>query len=580
MNQLKPVFTQKADCQDCYKCVRECPVKAIKIADNSACIVDELCIHCGRCVKVCPAGAKKVRNDVPAVRQLLDLGRRVILSLAPSWRAEFRQLHHSQIVAAIKKLGFYEVSETALGAQMVSQAVAEIIDGSSQSLFLSTACPSVVDMVFKYYPQYARWFTPVVSPLVAHARYLESLCDRDISIAFAGPCVAKKVESERYGAGIASALTFENLQEWFVENSIDPYKFPIDNGQKFFPHAATEGGLYPVDGGMISGIKARLHKKDVEFMCFSGIDGIVSALRDIDLRPLKRQVFIELLACDGGCVNGPVMKHKEATIIKRDSVCSNVSCDVDLMHTISGVDITASLNIEAIQKRSHSEAVIRAALQRVGKTSGRDELNCGSCGYDSCRDFAEALLDGKAMENMCASYMRKLASKKANALIKAMPAGVVVVDAGMRIIECNRRFASIFGPDIEMVFDASPGMEGAQVSKIVPFHKIFRKVLITGEDWVDHDIGLNEHQLNISVFSIEKGQVVGAVIQDIRVPHVRRDQVVRRVEEVIRLNLETVQKIAYLLGENASETEIRLNKVLEAFGNEPEEINEFSENYE
>ena len=580
MNQLKPVFTRKADCQDCYKCVRECPVKAIKIEDNSACIVDDLCIHCGRCVEVCPVGAKKVRNDVPTVKQFIELGRKVVLSLAPSWRAEFKDLHSSQLVAAIRQLGFCEVSETAIGAQMVSQAVADHIDVSGQNLFLSTACPTVVDLIFKYYPKFSRFFTPVVSPLIAHARFLKSQFSENVGIAFAGPCIAKKVESERFNESICGALTFENLQEWFVECEIDPYQMPADKNQSFYPFSAAEGGLYPVDGGMISGVRSRLRKQNVEFMCFSGIEGIVAALRELESLPAGRQIFVELLACGGGCVNGPVMKRREATILKRDCILSNVSCQPDSSRKHGNIDITASFSIEAIQKSKHPENIIRAALQRVGKFTSRDELNCGSCGYDSCRDFAEALLDGKAMENMCASFMRKLASKKANALIKAMPAGVVIADSGLRIIECNRRFASIFGPDMEMVFDASPGMEGAQLSKIVPFHKVFRNVMVTGEDWVDHDISYKDHQLNISVFSIEKGQVVGAVVQDIRVPHVRRDQVVRRVEEVIRLNLETVQKIAYLLGENASETEIRLNNVLEAFGSGPEEINGISENYE
>ncbi|MBU1107769.1 MAG: PAS domain-containing protein [Candidatus Riflebacteria bacterium] len=579
MNQLKPVYTQKADCQDCYKCVRECPVKAIKIEDNSACIVDELCIHCGRCVEVCPVGAKKVRNDVPTIVKLLELGKKIILSTAPSWRAEFEDLHLSQFIQAIHALGFHNVSETAVGAQMVSAAVAELIDNSSQPLFLSTACPTVVDLIYKYYPQYSRYFTPIASPLIAHSRFLKSISDANTGIAFAGPCVAKKIESEYYQENLLGAITFCNLQEWFTEKAIDPYKFKVVDDINFFPYNAAEGGLYPIDGGMISGVKARLQKKDIEFMSFSGIEGIVSALREIDKRPLRRQVFIELLACSGGCVNGPVMRHKHATINKRDSIFSNVCKPSDVTREITGIDISASLKIAQIQKHQHSEPVLRAALQKIGKTSSRDELNCGSCGYDSCRDFAEALLNGKAMENMCASYMRKLASKKANALIKAMPAGVVIVDSGMRIIECNRRFASIFGPDIEMIFDALPGMEGAQLSKIVTFHKVFRKVLVTGEDWVDHDISFKDHQLNLSIFSIEKGQVVGAVIQDIRVPHVRRDQVVRRVEEVIRLNLETVQKIAYLLGENASETEIRLNNVLEAFGSEPEELNELPEQY-
>ena len=580
MNQLKPVFTRKADCRDCYKCVRECPVKAIKIEDNSAGIVDELCIHCGRCVEVCPVGAKKVRNDVPAVRQQIELGKKVVLSIAPSWRAEFKNLHVSQLIGALRMLGFSQISETAIGAQMVSQAVAELIDHSDQQLFLSTACPTVVDLICKYYPDYVRHLTPVISPLMAHARYLKSTAGENISVAFAGPCIAKKVESERYQETIAGALTFENLHEWLTDAGIDPYKITIDNNSTFFPHPACEGGLYPIDGGMISGIRARLQKPNVEFMCFSGIDAITSAMRELDQLTPGRQIFIELLACGGGCVNGPVMKRREATIIKRDSIFSHVDQAFHPGDQIGTLDISAKFSTSPIQIRRHSENVVRAALQRVGKTSSRDELNCGSCGYDSCRDFAEALLDGKAMENMCVSYMRKLASKKANALIKAMPAGVVIADAGLRIIECNRRFASIFGSDMEMVFDASPGMEGAQLSKIVPFHKVFRNVLVTSEDWVDHDIAYRDHQLNISVFSIEKGQVIGAVIQDIRVPHVRRDQVVKRVEEVIRLNLETVQKIAYLLGENASETELRLNNVLEAFGSEPEEINGISENYE
>lgn len=580
MNQLKPIFTRKADCRDCYKCVRECPVKAIKIEDNSAGIVDELCIHCGRCVNVCPVGAKKVRNDVSTVQQLFDLGRDVILSLAPSWRVEFKGLHASQLIAAIKQLGFGEVAETAIGAQLVSEAVAKLIDHSGQGLFLSTACPVAVDLVCKYYPEYGKYLTEVASPLVAHTRFLKSLRGESCSVVFAGPCIAKKVESERFNEAISSALTFENLHEWFAEKSIDPKLIPVDESVNFFPYNAGEGGLYPVDGGMISGIRSGLQKENVEFMCFSGVEGIVTALHELKELPAGRQIFVELLACAGGCVNGPVMKRKEATILKRDRIVSAVAVMGSERHGNGEIDVSAKLSIPAIKRLRRPENLIRAALQRVGKTSSRDELNCGSCGYDSCRDFAEALLDGKAMENMCVSYMRKLASKKANALIKAMPAGVVIADAGMRIIECNRQFASIFGPDMEMVFDASPGMEGAQLDKIVPFHKVFRNVLVTGEDWVDHDIGYRDHQLNISVFSIEKGQVVGAVIQDIRVPHVRRDQVIRRVEEVIRRNLETVQKVAYLLGENASETELRLNNVLEAFGSSPEEVDGISQDYE
>ncbi len=572
MNELKPIYTQKTECQDCYKCVRECPVKAIKIEDNSACIIDELCVHCGKCVLVCPVGAKKIRNDVQRVKQYLNMGKKVILSIAPSWRAEFNNLPTYALIAALKKLGFAEVSETALGAQMVSSAVADLIEESEQPLFLSTACPTVVEMMYKYYPQYTKYFTPVLSPMVAHAKYLAEVGEPDTLIAFVGPCAAKKIEIELYGKSIVAVLTFDNLHKWFEEQGIDPYSFKTEEeeNKEFYPFNALDGGLYPLDGGMIPGIRGRLKTKEIEFMNFSGLEGIMDAMHDIDKMESDKQIFIELLACEGGCINGPAMKAKKATVFKRDNVYRNVDSNIDSRPLLYDLKVDADIRIKPVEKSEYPEPVIRTALLRIGKQRVQDELNCSSCGYDSCRDFAVALLDGHAMENMCTSYMRKMASKKANALIKAIPAGVVIADSEMKVIECNKNFASIFGAEIEMIYNATPGMEGASLSKIIPFYKLFQKVLVTGEDIVDHDIAFNEHQLNVSIFSIEKEQVVGAVIQDIRVPHVRREQVVKRVEEVIRLNLETVQKIAYLLGENASETEIRLNNVLEAFNEEEE----------
>lgn len=570
MNELKPIYTQKTECQDCYKCVRECPVKAIKIEDNSACIIDELCVHCGKCVLVCPVGAKKIRNDVQKVKQYLNMGRKVILSIAPSWRAEFNNLPTHALIAALKKLGFAEISETAIGAQMVSASVAELMENSDQPLFLSTACPTVVETMYKYYPEYTKYFTPMLSPMAAHAKFLAERAEPDTLIAFVGPCAAKKIEIELYGESIIAVLTFDNLHKWFAEQGVDPYKFKDieEKSESFYPFEASDGGLYPVDGGMIPGIRGRLKTKEIEFMNFSGLEGIIDAMQDIDKITSDKQIFIELLACEGGCINGPAMKAKKATVFKRDNVYRNVNTDIDKSLELYKFKVDADIRIKPIEKNVYPEPIVRSALLRIGKQTVRDELNCSSCGYDSCRDFAVALLDGRAMENMCTSYMRKMASKKANALIKAIPAGVVIVDAAMKIIECNKNFASIFGQEIEMIYNATPGMEGASINKIIPFHKLFQKVLVTGEDLVDHDIIFNEHQLNVSIFSIEKEQVVGAVMQDIRVPHVRREQVVKRVEEVIRLNLETVQKIAYLLGENASETEIRLNNVLEAFNEE------------
>ncbi len=574
MNELMPVFTQKADCQDCYKCVRECPVKAIKIENNSAAIIEDLCIHCGRCVQVCPVGAKKVRDDIDHVRQLFNLGRKVYVSLAPSWKVEFTGLEKSQIIDSLMKLGFAGVSETALGAQEVSSHIASFLNNSSGKIFLSSACPTVVEMIYKYHPEYSDYVTPLFSPAVSHAYLLKETFGNEIDVVFIGPCVGKKTESDRHQDFLSCSLTFEDLHKWLEREGVVPESFARSSGSDFVPKSASEGGLYPIDGGMITGIKEGCTKDNSEFMCFSGISAINSALKEIENFRSGKNLFIELMACPGGCVNGPLMRNENATARKNSKIVNSVEYEKNLVPRVPTLDISTEFYILPIEKHRYSESRIQSALRKIGKFTSRDELNCGSCGYDSCRDFGIALLDGKAQENMCVSFMRKLASKKANALIRTMPAGVVIVNSDLSIIECNRRFASIFGSDTEMVFDASPGMEGAGIQKIIPFFKAFKKVLVTGEDWLDKDISYNDKQLNVSIFTIEKHRVVGAVIQDIQVPHVRRDQVVKRVEDVINLNLQTVQKIAYLLGENASETEIMLNGVLEAFGQKATEIEE------
>ena len=574
MNELMPVFTQKADCQDCYKCVRECPVKAIKIEDNSACIIDELCIHCGNCVQVCPAGAKKVRNDKERVGHLIQLGKKVVISLAPSWRAEFPGLHKSQMIEALKKLGVYKVSETALGAQEVSSHISSLINNNQGQIYLSSACPTVVELIYKYHPEYAKYVTPLLSPVIAHSMQLKKTFGEDIYVVFIGPCVSKKIEADNYSEYLNCALTFSDIHELFEEEHIVLEDLKINDAIDFEPNAAAEGGLYPVDGGMIAGVKAGCQKGKADFMSFSGINAITSALKEIDGYKSDKNLFVELMACPGGCVNGPLMKTQNATARKRTKIENSVEWEKQLVMRVPAIDISTKFQILAVEKTEHSETKISMALRRIGKVTLKDELNCGSCGYDSCREFAVALLDNKAQENMCASYMRKLASKQANALIKTMPSGVVIVNNNFKIIDSNRRFAKIFGPEIELVYEASPGLEGAGIEKIIPFHKVFKKVLATGEDWLDKDITVNDKKLNVSVFSIEKHQVVGAIIQDIQVPHVRRDQVVKRVEDVIKLNLETVQKIAYLLGENASETEIMLNGILDAFSKQPEKLEE------
>jgi iron only hydrogenase large subunit-like protein/uncharacterized Fe-S cluster-containing protein len=565
MTDYHPIYTEKADCQDCYKCVRECPVKAIKIENQTARVIDKLCIHCGHCVSVCPAGAKKIRSDLDRAKQILQFKDRVLVSVAPSYIGEFSEISSAQLIAALKQLGFYGVSETALGAQEVSAHSADVLNRSDRAVLISSACPTVVEWIKKYHPELNEKVTAFLSPLLSHARLLKQTFGEDIGVVFIGPCISKKVEADTHPDLLDVALTFQTLRTWFEEEGITLDRVSPSEEDDFLLGHAEEGSLYPIEGGMVAGIKANCSVTDTEFMNISGISNIEQAMEDIETLDSEKSIFLELLGCEGGCVNGPMMLNPRQTIKKRHQILSHATYPVDSIPRSPQIDIHDDWTLPAVASEPVSDADIQEALRRTGKLTPKDELNCGSCGYNSCRDFARALLDGRAETSMCLSYMRKLAHNKANALIRTMPSGVVIVDSDLRIIECNRNFARLLGDDIEMVYDARPGLEGARLEKLTDFSREFKTVLVSGEDIEGKDIHSRDKNLYLSVFSIEKHQVVGGIVQDFDVPTVQKEQVIKRVEQVIRKNLETVQQIAYLLGENASETEVTLNSILDSF---------------
>jgi len=578
MNFLNPIFTEKAECQDCYKCVRECPVKAIKVEGGHAEVMKDHCIYCGHCVEVCPVGAKRVREDLARVKQLLKLKEKVIASIAPSFISEYPELRPAQMVCALKKLGFYGVSETALGAQNVSACVAMMLSGEDSGVHISSACPTVVEYIKKYKPELSGYVTKLLSPLLSHCKLLKKLYGDDTGIVFIGPCISKKKEAGAHQNLLDIAITFEDLCRWFEEEGIDPEQMQDTKADVFIPHTAKEGALYPVDGGMIAGIKANCTTKEAAFMTFSGIKNFKDMLNGLNQLNTDSNIFIELLSCEGGCINGPKTKKRSSTVVKRFRVINNAQYPENEIPRKPDVDISADILINAISIRDYADSDIRSVLRSIGKFALKDELNCSGCGYDTCKEFACALLDGKAEKTMCVSYMRKLAQNKANALIKTMPSGVVIVDEKLKIIECNLNFAKIFGKDVEAVFDAKPGMEGAALEKIVPFHNLFKDVLETGKELIGKLVRYKMSVLSASIFSIEPNSIVGAVIQDITVPSVRKEQIIHKTQQVIRKNLATVQKIAYLLGENASETEVILNSITESFL--PQHINENGKNNE
>jgi iron only hydrogenase large subunit-like protein len=583
VNYLNPIYTEKRECQDCYKCVRNCPVKAIRVEGGYASVVPELCIVCGHCVEVCPNGAKKVRDDLANARQLLALKKTVFASLAPSYVTEFPGMKPAQIIGALRKLGFAGVSETALGAQQVSAQAAAMLRNNPERVLVSSACPTVVAYLQKHRAGGAALLTGLMSPLLTHCKMLRQQFSADIGIVFIGPCIAKKLEAAQHPELLDVVLTFEDLRRWLEQEKIAPKEILESPAEQFVPERSAEGAWYPVDGGMIAGMKSACAVNDCSLMAFSGIGAIKRALDGIEEMKPDNGLFLELLACEGGCVNGPKVQRRDATVMKRHRVLRSVAAPQVPFPRLPALETPADFTVAPVAAVRYPDSQIREALRNVGKSSPDDELNCGGCGYDSCREFGIALLGQKAERAMCVTYMRQLAHKKANALIQKMPSAVVIVNDAMRVIEFNAAFVHLFAPEKTAGGAGAVSIEGIALAEVMPFASLFHNVLKTGEDILDRDLRFQNTILHATIFSIEKHSLVGGILQDITEPAVQKEQVIRRAREVIQKQLATTQQIAYLLGENAAESEITLNSIIESFSppkpDEPKEDNDWRKLY-
>lgn len=555
---MGPVYTTENECHDCYKCVRQCPVKAIRIVGGKASVIPEACIACGGCVKVCPAHAKKIRSDLSRLRTLLDSGAKVYASIAPSFTRYFKGISIGRLAAALKEVGFAGVSETAHGAECVSAHISKLLaEKPNVPVIVSSACPAVVDMIRKYRPSWIPAISPIPTPVRAHCRMLRDAYGEDIKVVFVGPCAAKKNESDSRPNELALAVIFPAIEQLFEERGVLPEFIGRDGELALGP--AAEGRFYSIEGGMNDTI--RDGGEHVRFISVSGLENIRRLIaEDPPAEKTCRTLFIEALACPGGCVNGPAMKDDSATP----------------METILATDATAPIRQSAPHCLSHcgpsaypaapaprleaDETMIAAALARVGKFSKADELNCGACGYNSCRDFAWAMLEGKAEEAMCHNFLRQNFQRTSNALIRYIPAAVVIVDGACAITECNRNFAVLVGA--AEIYEAAGTLNTIKVDEFLPdFADLFTAALEHGSEIEKFNQHLGDRIVNISVFPIAKGKFAGAVIQDVTTSELHREQVAERAREVIRKNVLTVQQVARLFGEHIAETEILLNEI-------------------
>ena len=558
-----PLYTIKNDCQDCYKCVRECPVKAIKIEDNSAQIVPELCVACGKCYKVCPVRAKQDRDDVVRAKNLIAVKEKVYISLAPSWIAEFDNVTKEQLLTAIEMLGFAGVAETALGAEVVSASLADFLSDKKEGVYLSTACPAFVEYINKYMPDLTDNLTPVMSPLLAHASMLRKEFGDDIRVVFVGPCIAKKFEADRNAELLNLSISFRDLRRWFREKGINYHNVEPRKGIDFVQKHASKGRYYPIEGGMIETIKHYGKTDDVYMMQLTGVENIKRELSDIRGTNPQTPVFIECLACEGGCVNGPCTRSHKSGFEKRARILKDVVSEqkkqpLDNKH----INVVKKYNANPVVEKKYDEDQIKRVLAILGKHNIEDEINCNACGYDNCRNFACALLDGKAEIDMCVSHIKHQAQRKANALLKCIPSPIVIVNSNLSIIEYNDQFVHAFWNDEDHadVYDKN-NLIGANLRDFISFTNLFLASLELGEDVKRENAHHNNHVYDVMVFNIEQKQVVGGVIEDVTKVEIKREKIAEKAKEVIEKNLATVQQIACTLGEHMAETEVLLRSI-------------------
>ncbi len=562
---MEVINFSRANCKNCYKCIRACPVKAIRMKDDQAEIVDERCITCGTCLTICPQNAKTVKSDVQRVKHLLKNDNDMAVSLAPSFAGIFSFQHYSQIVSALKKLGFSAVYQTSVGARLIAKDYLKHYNNRSKPNLITTACPAINYLIQKYYPELIECLVPVVSPMEAHGRYLKNIKGHK-EVAFIGPCLAKKVEIHDEGNyGIDAALTFEELMAWWEEEGIDPILESVNEVENGF---CDDANFYPIPGGSYKTIEPFIQDKWREFIEVSGKENCIMMLDEIKKGEFHR-TWIEMNACEGGCINGPAVGSINRGPFKRIKCVkifarNNSSCAEPMMveQTDIQLDFKKSYNPMPLEIKKPSEEEIKRILETTGKYRPEHELNCGVCGYNSCREKAEAVYNGMAEIHMCMPYMRNRAESLSNLIIESTPNAIIAVNMDMNVQVFNNGAEKMFkisSTDIihkplSLLFDDDDFKYVSKTKQNIINKKVYLPMyeLITQQD-IYYE---KEHSLIIGIITDITAQ------QQIQERSIKlRKETVETAQQVIEKQMRVAQEIASVLGETTAETKVLLNKI-------------------
>ena len=545
---------KNAKCKDCFKCLRECPVKAIRYENHQAKIIDSRCILCGKCTLVCPQNAKQVHSEAEDVPALLASGKKVVASLAPSFVSSFGVQDFDVMAEALSELGFAETEETAIGAKAVTEEYARLLKTGEFRNFISSACPAVNRMIQLYYPSALKYLAPVPSPMVAHARMIKKR-DPDAAIVFIGPCIAKKREAAESGI-IDGVLTFEELNALFERKNIDLGK--IEAKTQSEKHS-LKARYYPIPRGIIKSFDAL--PDGYEYVAVDGVKRCAEVLEEVDS---LSGLFLELNCCEHACVGGPCRPATRSGAVKsNEDVRRYAAKDIAApAASVPETDLTQKHPRIILDDFIPSEKDIRAVLAKTGKNSPEDELNCGACGYSTCREKAIAVLNGYADIEMCLPYMRSRAESMSYEIIQNTPNGIVLMSDDFTILDINSRAMRLLGVTEHDVrgmlafdcFDCEEFISAVTKGKNVSKKRVF--------------VNRTKKYIELSIVLLQEHKVLFGVMKDIT-DSVEYDEKLNAVkletlattDEVIKKQMRVAQEIASLLGETTAETKVALNKL-------------------
>ncbi|MBP5268327.1 MAG: 4Fe-4S binding protein [Ruminococcus sp.] len=551
---------KKSNCKNCYKCIRHCPVKSIRFSGNQAHIIEQECILCGQCVVVCPQDAKQIVDESEKVRVLLQSGSPVVVSLAPSFIANYHGAGIEQMRDALKKLGFYDVEETALGATHVKREYERILKEENRDVVISSCCHSVNLLIQKYFPDLLPMLADVISPMQAHCADIKRRIP-DAKTVFIGPCVSKKDEAQHYGDTVDAVLTFEELSVWLKEENIE-----IERSFSADEHSRAR--FFPTAGGILKTMDCDL--PDYTYIAIDGIEKCISVLRELEKGSIHK-CFIEMSACNGSCIGGPVMENARYTPIEDQMLIAGYAGSKD--YEVEQPDKLYMKKQFTLIDLGHTQPIepeIRQILAQMGKFDTSDELNCGSCGYNTCREKAIAIYQGKADISMCLPFLKDKAESFSDTIVRNTPNGIIVLNDSLEVQQINS--AAMEMMNIRYASDVL----GDQVVRILD-PKVFMEVKRTGKGVYNERIFLTEYQryAERTIVLDRESKMLICIMRDVtdeENARSKKEEISRNTievaDKVIDKQMRIVQEIASLLGETTAETKIALSKLKESIQDE------------